>query len=243
MRLDDYLVAQKLVPTRSQASDLIKRSKVKVNQNYVTKQSYQIKPNQRYRIKIDQLHRYVSRGGYKLESVASDFKLDFTDKLVLDVGSSKGGFSDFALKNRARLVVAVDVGSHQFDQNLKLNNKIILNEQTDIRDFRWPDNLELPDMILVDLSFISLTKILPSLKAFFKQDSQAIILFKPQFETKNKYLHKGLVKNSRIRQEALSVFENWLQENGWCVLTKADSKIRGALGNMERFYHLKLIKR
>ncbi len=181
--------------------------------------------------------RYVSRAGDKLASVATDLKLDFKNKIVLDVGSSTGGFTDYALQNGARKVVAVELGTNQLHPKLRDNPRIELHEKTDILDYKALENF---DVILMDLSFISLRKILPKVVQIANKNTEIVALFKPQFETNESKKNRGVVKNNSIRRELMKDFEGWVK-NLFNIVNKADSKVVGTKGNKERFYKLKVI--
>jgi 23S rRNA (cytidine1920-2'-O)/16S rRNA (cytidine1409-2'-O)-methyltransferase len=158
VRLDQELAHRQLVATRSQAESYIKLGKVKVNGSPVNKAGHLVGPQDE--IELAQTEQYVSRAALKLASVADKFSLDFSDKIVLDVGSSTGGFTDYALRHGAQKVIAVDVGTEQLHPSLRTNSKVELHEKTDIRDFK---TAEQPDIILIDVSFISLRQVLPTI--------------------------------------------------------------------------------
>jgi 23S rRNA (cytidine1920-2'-O)/16S rRNA (cytidine1409-2'-O)-methyltransferase len=235
LRLDHLLSARGLVPTRSQAESYIKLGQVQVNGRVVVKPGELV--NDTAKIKLLAKEQYVSRAGLKLASVAKALKLDFRDKIVLDVGSSTGGFTDFALKNGAGKVVAVDVGTNQLHLTLLNNPKIELHEQTDIRDFK---PLITPDIVVMDVSFISLREILPHIARISNANTQIVAMCKPQFEAGSSAKHKGVIKNDKMRRDVLKSFELWLKDH-FIIIDKADSEISGAKGNTERFYLLKLL--
>ena len=149
VRLDHLLVAKKLVATRSQAESYIKLGKVTVDGRTVNKPGFFISDTAK--LKVKQANQYVSRAGMKLESVAQSMRLSFSDKIVLDVGSSTGGFTDYALRNGAKKVIAVDVGTDQMHPSLRGNSRIELHEKTDIRDFKTDHKI---DIVVIDVSFI-----------------------------------------------------------------------------------------
>ena len=180
----------------------------------------------------------MSRAGLKLDSVAKKFGLDFKDKLILDAGSSTGGFTDYALRQGARQVIAVEVGTAQMNPLIANNPRVELHEKTDIRDFQ---PLELPDIILADLSFISLRQILPFLAKISGSETDIIALLKPQFEAGKTQINRGIVKNDKLRRQIIKDFENWVQKL-FKVVDKQDSEIAGSKGNLERFYYLKPLK-
>lgn len=188
-------------------------------------------------MKIENSGQYVSRGALKLAGAADKFSLDFKDKQVLDVGSSTGGFSDYAIQHGAKRVIAVDSGTNQLHPKLRLDSRIELHEKTDIRGFKSQDK---PDFILIDASFISLRKLLPAVAKLSSDQSQIIALFKPQFEARPHELNRGVIKNDSIRRALMKDFENWVKQY-FIVQNKADSSVAGASGNQERFYLLKKI--
>ena len=182
---------------------------------------------------------YVSRAGNKLASISTELGLDFRGKTVLDVGSSTGGFSDFVLKQGAAKVVAVEKGSRQMDPLLRHDPRVELYEKTDIRHFNLVNK---PDIILADLSFVSLRDIIPALVKFMDKETQLVVMAKPQFESLNpEDLNRGVVKNERIRRGILKDLETHLKKH-FLIINKADSKVAGAKGNRERFYLLKIFK-
>lgn len=234
VRLDNLLVQQKLVPTRSQAESYIRLNQVKVDGRVVSKPGYFVSPEAK--IEFGVKTQYVSRAALKLSSVSSLLKLDFTDKVVLDVGSSTGGFTDYALQHGANKVIAVDVGTDQLHPKLREDQRVEVHEKTDIRKFTISEQA---DMAVIDVSFISMTKVLPSVKKLIKSGGQIIAMLKPQFEAGKDQLNKGVVKNSAQRRDIIQRFELWLKDNNFVIEMKSDSAIAGEKGNVERFYLLK----
>lgn len=243
-RLDHYLVLAKLVETRSQAETLIKLGEVTADGRVITKPGYFVSRDMD--IKITAGERYVSRAGLKLASVAMEFGLDFHNKVVLDVGSSTGGFTDYALQHGARKVIAIDVGTNQLHPKLRGDKRVSLHEQTDIRGVVTADAqegailIELPDIVLVDVSFISLRSVLPHIASIIGRHTVVAAMLKPQFEAGDSVKHKGVIKNERIRRDILNKFEAWAKRY-FVIKNKADSKIAGSKGNRERFYILKRV--
>lgn len=243
-RLDRELLRRALVSSRSQAEDLIKRGFVSVNKNISTKPGqlvYETTP-----IQIKSHEQFVSRAGEKLHSVLTDLKINFKDKIVLDVGSSTGGFTDLAIRYGAKNVIAIDVGTNQLHESLRSNEIVHLNEQTNILDVGLSGNhkliIEKPDVVLMDLSFVSLRSILPHIYTLCSPQTVVIAMVKPQFEAGENTRHKGVIKNDRIRRDILKSFEIWVQKL-FKVVNKADSKVSGSKGNIERFYKLKLLQK
>ncbi len=233
-RLDKELVLRKVIKTRSQAENFIGLGKVFVNGKKITKNGYFVSENDQIELKIDKT--FVSRAGLKIASVARAFKLDFQDQVVLDVGSSTGGFTQFALEQGAQKVYAVDVGTNQMDKILRLDPRIKLHEKTDIRDFYLEQDL--PDLIMIDVSFISVRQILPHLaENLCKKGTKIILMLKPQFEARKNQLNKGVIKNKTYRRQILADFEDYASQN-FKIINKKDSEVAGKHGNLEKFYLL-----
>src|SRR3989344_1139959 len=203
-RLDQKLVQLGLSSTRSQAENYIKLGYVLVNSEPILKPGYFISENSQ--IKLNKSKIYVSRTGLKLEAANKIFKTNFKDKIILDVGSSTGGFTDYSLQSGAKKIIAVDVGTNQLHPKLASNNKIELHEKTDIRDFKPKIT---PDIILVDVSFISLRQILPHLAQIAGKSTHVLAMVKPQFEAGISQINRGVIKNERIRRQIMKDFENW----------------------------------
>lgn len=232
-RLDRAIVARKLVATRSQAESYIKLGKVRVNGETALKPGRMIAEADKLSLDADE--QYVGRAGLKLASVANALGLDFTGKTVLDVGSSTGGFTDYALKHGAKKVIAVDVGTDQLHPSLRNDPRIELHEKTDIRDFRAE---QAADIAVIDVSFISLREILPAAAESCAPGVQIVAMVKPQFEAAESSLkHKGVIKNDRMRRDILKSFEEWAHKH-FVIIDKADSGVSGSKGNQERFYLL-----
>ena len=237
-RLDKALVERGLATTRSQADNFIRLGYVFLNKKIVQKSGTMVSDADE--IKLEKKETYVSRAGLKLASVAEYFHLNFQDKTVLDIGSSTGGFTDYSLRHGAKKVFAVDVGTDQLHPSLRSNPKIALHEKTDIRDF-YAD--EVIDIIVGDVSFISLREILPHVaENLMNSDTVLIAMVKPQFEAGRHQVNKGIIKNDKVRRQILSDFEDWARKY-FVVLDKKDSEVAGSKGNLERFYKLKLSKR
>ena len=237
-RLDKVLVERGLASTRSQADNFIRLGYVYLNKKVAHKSGVMVSDTDK--ITLEKAETYVSRAGLKLASVAKYFKLNFQDKTVLDIGSSTGGFTDYSLRHGAKKVFAVDVGTDQLHPSLRSNPKIILNEKTDIRDFY---TAEVIDVIVGDVSFISLREILPHVASELMNESTTLIaMVKPQFEAGRHQTNKGIIKNDKVRRQILTDFENWAKKY-FVILDKKDSEVAGSKGNLERFYKLQLAKR
>lgn len=234
-RLDQAMVVRGLVPTRSQAESYIKLGEVQVGGEVIAKPGYFVREDAE--IKLTASEQYVSRAALKLASVAEVLKLNFQDKVILDVGSSTGGFTDYALQHGAKKTIDVEVGTDQLHPSLRNNPRIELHEQTDIRDI---DELSAePDIVVIDVSFISLREILPHVAKLSTRKTEIAAMVKPQFEAAASNLkHKGVIKNDRMRRDILKSFEDWARQF-FVIEDKADSQISGAKGNQERFYKLR----
>ena len=179
-----------------------------------------------------------NRGYYKIKGASRTFNFDsnFKDKIVLDIGSSTGGFTEYALEQGAKKVIAVEKGTNQMKSPLRGDPRIELHEKTDIFGFTCS-----PDVVLADVSFISLTKVLKYAKMnLSRSDTDFLVMLKPQFEAADKDLNNGIIKNETIRRDIIKRFEQWLKSNDFIIVKKRDNVLHGKHGNIERFYWLKL---
>ena len=233
-RLDKLMLSRGLVGSRSETENWIRLGRVRVGGRVAAKPGLFV--DESASIELAASERYVSRAGLKLAGAAKAFNLNFRDKMVLDVGSSTGGFTDFALQHGAKKVYAVDVGTEQLHPSLRGNKRIELYEKTDIRDF-VPS--EIPDIAVIDVSFISLRQILPHVAKIVDKNTTIVAMVKPQFEAQRQQLTRGgVVKNDAVRRAILREFEQWARAN-FIIINKADSEVKGAHGNLERFYILR----
>ena len=247
------MVAKGLVLSRSQAESWIGLGKVTVDGKIAKKSGLFV--NDQADVRLTAVDRYVSRAGLKLASVAKLLNIAFMGKTVLDVGSSTGGFTDYALQNGASKVYAVDVGTEQLHPSLRSDERIELHEKTDIRDvivgkFIKDDPLyggsktliaEMPDVVVMDVSFISLREILPHIaRELSGKDTQIVAMLKPQFEAGKQQVNKGIIKNDAVRRQILRDFEAWAKHY-FVIVDKRDSEVAGSKGNRERFYLLRSV--
>ena len=183
---------------------------------------------------------FVSRAEFKIQNAVEAFHYDFRGKTVLDIGSSTGGFTEYALSRGAKKVVAVEIGTNQMKAPLRFDPRIDLREKTDIFKVNSLENI---DTIMGDVSFVSLKKVLLHAKNHFvNPKTDFLMMLKPQFEAKPFQLKNGVVKNEKIRRDIIKDFENWLRVNGFVVKGKRDNSLAGRNGNIERFYLLKVQK-
>ena len=179
----------------------------------------------------------VGRAEYKLEGALKAFRVDLRGKVVLDIGSSTGGFTEMALKSGAAKVIAVEKGTNQMKAPLRFDERVELHEKTDIFEFECA---EMPDVVLADVSFVSLRLVLEYVaKDIAGAKTEYLVMLKPQFEARPQQLKDGIVKNSKMRREIIADFEVWLKRSGFVILGKRDNELAGRFGNVERFYYLK----
>ncbi len=236
VRADQLLLQRGLVTSRSEAQSLILAGRVFRAKGRIDKAGMSLDPDEA--VRIEETARFVSRGGLKLEGALSAFKIDVTDKVCLDVGASTGGFTDCLLQRGARKVYAVDVGYGQFHHKLRKDPRIVLFEKT---NFRWFDRSRIPepvDLAVVDVSFISLSKILPKVKEVLGDGGLAVVLVKPQFELGPKEVKKGVVRSEALREKALLQVVRQGEREGFSVRGKIPSPIRGPKGNQEWLLYL-----
>ncbi|MEN9852673.1 MAG: hypothetical protein RI996_616 [Candidatus Parcubacteria bacterium] len=230
-RLDIELVNRQLSKTRSQALHFIKESNVLLNGIVCTKPNKEIKETDTLALVTEP--RFVSRGGDKLSAAIEHFAIVFNaGSVALDIGSSTGGFTDCLLQAGISRVYAVDVGTKQFDETLKKDKRIVLLEKTDIRSLQsLPERVS---VVVIDVSFISLTYIIPILRHFINKDAQILMLVKPQFEVgRGNVNRQGLVTNPDLYLEVIEKIKNTCIENSFKVIGYMESPILGGTGNTE----------
>lgn len=236
LRLDQLLVERGLADSRTKAQALIMAGQVTVGGSVRDKPGVSVTTDSV--VEVSSRLPYVSRGGDKLASVAEELQLDFKDKIVLDVGSSTGGFTDFVLQHGAGQVISVDVGTGQLDWRLRNDPRVEVHEQTDIRDFI----IDKPaDIAIVDVSFVSILKVIEPIAALIKPDGQIVAMIKPQFEAEKAVADrfKGVIDDEIVRQRILGEVRDQLNQD-FRILREADSKVHGPKGNRERFFLLVL---
>ncbi|MGL5123443.1 MAG: TlyA family RNA methyltransferase [Fusobacteriaceae bacterium] len=235
-RLDILLVEKGFFETIEKAKRAIMAGNVIVSEKKIDKCGTFIKINEEPNIRIKgDLCPYVSRGGYKLEKALREFNIELKNKIVLDVGSSTGGFSDCAIQNGADFVYAVDVGTNQLDYKIRINKKIKSIENKHIKDLKEEDlDRKKIDVIVMDVSFISITKIFTSLIKFCHEDTLLMFLIKPQFEVSKEEIGKGgILKDPLKHIEIIEKIIKNAKENS-LYLKKIDfSPIKGGKGNVE----------
>lgn len=232
MRLDQFIKETYQIKSRAKAQDLIRRGKVLINGNKITKTGYEIKNDSDVLLLSE--FKYVSRGGEKLEKAINYFNIGVENKTFIDIGASTGGFTDCLIKHGASLVYAYDVGINQLADELKQSNKVISYEKTNILNI-----VKLPkhDLVVMDLSF---TSVKPVLNKFRDQFNEVLFLFKPQFETDKKHLKKGIVKDLKHRDKLIIDITQYLKQIDYHLIGYIPSPITGKDGNQEFLFYIKV---
>ena len=233
-RLDILLVKKGLAQSREKAKAIIMSGIVYVDGQKEDKAGTTFDEHLTIEVRGKTL-KYVSRGGLKLEKAMENFDVTVEGKICMDVGSSTGGFTDCMLQNGAMKVYAVDVGHGQLDWKLRNDDRVVSIEETHIKDLT-PENIEnnKVDYIVIDVSFISLTKVIPYFEKFLKENGKAVMLVKPQFEVgREKIGRNGVVQEEEYHDEAIKKIIAFSKECGYELVGVKDSPIKGAKGNSE----------
>lgn len=237
-RLDVLLVNRGLAPSREKAKTMIMEGNVFVNNNREDKAGSTFPDDCNIEIHGKTL-QYVSRGGLKLEKAMKHFGIDLQGKICMDIGASTGGFTDCMLQNNASKVYAVDVGYGQFAWKLRQDERVICMEKTNIRYVTPDDIADKLDFASVDVSFISLTKVLGPARELLNDNGQMVCLIKPQFEAgKDKVGKKGVVRDRKVHLEVCEKIIDFALSNGFSVLNLEYSPIKGPEGNIEYLVYL-----
>lgn len=242
-RLDKILVDLGWFDNKSKASAAILAGNVKINDEIITKSGFQINPEKPMQIEIKSMP-YVSRGGFKLQKAFESFDISAKDRVCLDAGASTGGFSDFLLQNGAEFIYAADVGYGQLAWKIRSNPKVKTIERTNLKNCEFteiyaPDE-KIADLLVMDVSFISITKVLPNLQKLLNPDFHELVcLIKPQFEAGKESIEKGgVVKDPKIHIEVINKVINFAEALGYSALDLTFSSIKGPSGNIEYLVHL-----
>jgi 23S rRNA (cytidine1920-2'-O)/16S rRNA (cytidine1409-2'-O)-methyltransferase len=229
-RLDTALVARELTETRNKAQALIMAGKVLVNDRVISKPGTLI--DEAATISLKEKPKHVSRGGLKLAHALDEFKIDVSGLIALDIGASTGGFTDCLLQRGADKVYAVDVGYGQIDYKLRQDTRVITMDRTNARyPFQLPEKV---DLATIDVSFISVTKIIPAISTHLKPSSKIIILLKPQFEAERNEIGKGgIIRDPNVHTLVIARSVHWLVENNYRFRKLTTSPVLGAEGNRE----------
>ncbi len=233
-RIDKLLVQKGFVKSRERAKALIMAGKVLVNGTVVDKPGTSVPVDSRVEVKGEDIP-YVSRGGLKLETALKEFSLNVKDFTCLDIGASTGGFTDCLLKHGAKKVYAVDVGKGQLDWKLRQDKRVVSIEGVNARYLSEKEVPEKVDLIVIDVSFISLTKILPVAKNFLKPKGKVVALIKPQFELSKREVDKGkgVIRDPYLHAKAIQKIVDFSQKIGLFPEKLTISKPAGPKGNKE----------
>lgn len=237
-RLDKYLTDLGYFETKSKASAAILAGHVKINDEYITKSGFQIDPSKEYDIVVKSMP-FVSRGGFKLKKALDSFNINVSRRICFDAGASTGGFSDCLLQNGAKFVYAVDVGYGQLDWKIRSDKRVKTIERTNLKICK-PEDIyfegePFADLLVSDLSFISLTKVLGNFKTLLNSEfHEMICLIKPQFEAGKANVEKGgVVKNKDVHKEVIENVINYAKTLGYKINNLTYSSIKGPSGNIE----------
>ncbi|MFA5078910.1 MAG: TlyA family RNA methyltransferase [Dehalococcoidia bacterium] len=235
-RLDSLLVARGLAENRSKALAMIMAGEVTVDGTLLSKAGCLVAPDAE--INLKQKLPYVSRGGLKLEHALKEFGIDVSGLACLDVGASTGGFTDCLLQHGAKLVYALDVGHGQMDYKLRQDERVAVIEKVNAH---YPFELKgQVGLATVDVSFISLTAVIPNILPHLTADGELVMLFKPQFEADRKEVGKGgVIRDPEVHARCIGRFIVWLNGNGWSLLNLTSSPVAGADGNREFLMHMR----
>ena len=238
-RLDVLLVNRGLAPSREKAKAMIMEGNVFVENQREDKAGSSFDVNANIEIKGNTL-KYVSRGGLKLEKAMTHFSIELADKICMDIGASTGGFTDCMLQNGAKKVYAVDVGYGQFAWKLRQDERVVCMEKTNIRYVTPEDIADRLDFASVDVSFISLTKVLEPARNLLQDDGEMVCLIKPQFEAgREKVGKKGVVREKSVHEEVICKVIDYAVSIGFVVLNLEYSPIKGPEGNIEYLVYIK----
>ena len=240
MRLDELVVQKGFANSKTLAQSLIIAGKIYLKDKKLNKPGYSIPENSKIIYRGD-LHPWVSRGGLKLDHGIKNFNLTIKNKIALDIGASTGGFSHVLAERGAKKIYSVDVGYGQFHEKLLSNKNIILKERTNARYLSHEDIPDKIDILVCDVSFISLKKILVEPVKLLSNNAHIICLIKPQFEVGKKNVSKGgVVKDPDIRERCCKDIKQWFENFiGFKVLKIIESPIKGPKGNIEYLIHIK----
>jgi 23S rRNA (cytidine1920-2'-O)/16S rRNA (cytidine1409-2'-O)-methyltransferase len=232
-RIDKLLIINGLADSLAKAQAFVMSGVVLVNEQKVIKSSQEFLPTDNIRIKGNDL-KFVSRGGLKLEKALRHFEIDVKDLVCLDIGASTGGFTDCLLQNGAKKVVAVDVGTNQLVWKLRNDERVESRENVNARSLTHEDFSEKFDIVVMDVSFISATKILSALLPLMQANARLIVLIKPQFEVKKSEVGKGgIVLDGEKHERVIKEVNDFAESIGLRNLGVTESPILGAEGNKE----------
>ena len=242
LRLDQVLFNRNLVESRTKAQAMIMAGQVYVDGIKIEKSGFNISNDAEIEIK-NLGPKWVSRGATKLITALDKNKINVKGKICVDLGSSTGGFTDVLIQSGAKKVYAVDVGTNQLHEKLKNNIKVVSIEKTNARYLAKEFTLDFIDIMVCDVSFISLKKVIEPNLHLLKNESIIIALIKPQFESKKNETNKGVVRNNSIHQRVCNEISEWFKNQCDCkILSIIESPIKGPKGNIEFLITVKYYK-
>lgn len=243
-RLDKILVDLGYFENKSKASAAIMAGNVKINDKVITKSGFQINPEKEMEIQVKSMP-YVSRGGFKLEKALKTFDVNVKDRICFDAGASTGGFTDCLLQNGAEKVYAVDVGYGQLAWKIRSDSRVKTIEKTNIRTCAFEEiyaqDDPIADLLVMDVSFISIDKVLPNLKKLLNPNfHEMICLIKPQFEAGKSEVDKGagVITDKNVHIDVINNVIEFAQNSGYKIFDFTYSAIKGPSGNIEYLIHL-----
>jgi 23S rRNA (cytidine1920-2'-O)/16S rRNA (cytidine1409-2'-O)-methyltransferase len=249
MRLDHYLVQFKNIESRTKAQDLIQNKNISVNQKIIIKSSFDVSESDDIQIQDQEILKYVSRAGLKLEAAFNKLNFDLKNKTVLDIGQSTGGFSDCCLQFGAEKVVGFDVGENQLHEKIKFNSKVTYFEKLNVKnintDIAFTNSVpkEKFNLIVCDVSFISLMHVVPNLPNLLENGGSYLFLVKPQFECGPENLDKnGIVKNTKVYAGIEIKIKKLFHDHFGDVSDYFESAVLGKEGNLEFFIYGRRLK-
>ncbi|MEK6645257.1 MAG: TlyA family RNA methyltransferase [Candidatus Firestonebacteria bacterium] len=237
MRLDKFLVEKSIFDTLSSASAAIMAGLIYVDDKKVTKSGYPVSSDVKIGYK-NSTELYVSRGGIKLKEALEKFKISISGKIAIDIGSSTGGFVDCLLGYGANKVWAVDVGYGQLHWKLRNNPQVVVLEKTNARYLSCDKFLEKFDISTIDVSFISLEKILPVVKTILKKNGEVLALIKPQFEVDKGKAEGGVVKDEKLQKAVVNKIVDFAKTLGFEIIGTMPCSLLGPKGNREYFVYM-----
>lgn len=238
-RLDTLLVKKCIFESREKAKVYIMAGQVYINGVKADKVGNKYDTNSEIEFRGDKM-KYVSRGGYKLEKALNFFNIDLSGKICYDIGASTGGFTDCMLQNGAKLVYSIDVGYGQFAWKLRCDSRVVPIERTNVRYLKFSDQFIKGDFASIDVSFISIKKIIPNLLNFLEEEGEIAALIKPQFEAgRDKVGKKGVVRDKSVHFEVVKNIADFMLGQNMEIMGLSFSPIKGPEGNIEYLIYVK----
>jgi 23S rRNA (cytidine1920-2'-O)/16S rRNA (cytidine1409-2'-O)-methyltransferase len=238
VRLDKILVNNGIAASRARAQDMINSGKISIRNQIITNPKREFENDIEINV-ISPDIPWVSRAALKLVRALEEFKINPKDKVCLDIGASTGGFTQVLLSNGAKHVYAIDVGRYQFHNSLQSDERITVREGTHIKDVQISDFIDVPSLIVIDISFISLEKVLPKASELLSSHGDIVALIKPQFEVGKENVGKGIIKDPILHKSVCDKISELGKSLGFTVIGPINSPIEGGDGNLEFLIHFK----